>query len=285
MKDLIPILIQAALFLLVSSVALRAQWRDVLAAANNPAALAKGVLAVNIVVPLVAVIVCSLLPIEAPIKTGIVIMAVSPLAPLVPGKLLKAGMSASEIIGSYVALILVAIVMVPATVALLSAYYSADAAISVAAVVKIVAVGVLLPVAFGLAVAGFSPQFAEKLAKPFGQVGNIAILAVLVLILYAKGGDIMSLVGDGAVAAIAVTTLAGLAAGHFLGGPDRLNRVALALAATTRHPGIALLIAKSNFDDDRVGLAVILYLLASVVVAALYQLWVKRSAPPAQTVG
>lgn len=277
MKQYIPLIIQIALFLLVSSVALRARWRDVLAAANDPKMLGKAVIAVNVVVPLVAVILCALLPLEPAIATGIVIMAVSPLAPLVPGKLLKAGMHASAVIGLYVVLILAAIVLVPATLALLSALFPADATVSPLAIAELIATRVLVPAVAGLVVAEIAPDFAERLAGPFSIAGSLALALILVLILYAQGGQIVSLVGDGAIVAIVLTTVAGLVAGHLLGGPDQVGKTSLALAATTRHPGIALMIANANFTDKRVGLAVMLYLLASVVVGSLYQAWLKRS--------
>ncbi|HLO20313.1 MAG TPA: Na+-dependent transporter, partial [Sphingomicrobium sp.] len=56
--------------------------------------------------------------------------------------------------------------------------------------------------------------------------------------------------------------------------PER--RAALAQAAATRHPGIAAMVANRHFDDKRVLLAIILFLLTSIVVAAIYAKWVTR---------
>jgi BASS family bile acid:Na+ symporter len=81
------------------------------------------------------------------------------------------------------------------------------------------------------------------------------------------------LVGDGTVVVINLTVLAGIAAGHWLGGPNPSHRAALAQAAATRHPGIAALIAHRNFDNPQVVLAIMLFLLVSVVLSALYGRW------------
>lgn len=275
-KELVPLLAQTALFLIVASFGLRAHARDVVAAMRNTGLVLRGIVAVNIVVPIAAIAACSLLPIDPAVRQGIVIMAVSPLAPLIPGKMLKGGLDASAAVGLYVALIVSAVIFVPATVALLSALYPADASVSVAAVGKLVAVSVLLPITVGVAIGTWAPDLARRLAPIAYVVGFIAIAILLLLILAKQGGAVFSLVGDGSLLAIVVTVAAGLAAGHWLGRPDPANSNALAVAAAIRHPGIAALIAHANFTDARVMLAIVLFLLTSVIVSAVYQRLVKR---------
>jgi len=277
-KELVPILAQGALFLIIASFGLKAHARDVLAAMRHSGLLLRGILAVNIVVPVVAVIICSLLPIDPIVKIGIVLMAVSPLAPVLPAKLQQAGLEASAALGLYVALILTAVLFVPITVALLSALYPADASISVAAVGRLVVLTILLPVAIGVAIATWAPEFARRLAPIAFWVGFVAVALLVLLILYKQGRAIAGLVGDGSILAIVVTVTAGLAAGHLLGRPSSPNSNALALSAAIRHPGIAALIAHKNFTDQRVMLAVILFLLTSIIVATIYQFWMKRRA-------
>jgi len=183
-------------------------------------------------------------------------------------------------VGYYVALILFAVIFVPATVALLSAIYPANASISVAAVGKLVALTVLLPVGIGVAIATWLPAFARHAAPVAFWVGMAAAALLVVAVLYKQGGAIVALFGDGTVAAIAVTVVAGIVAGHLLGRPKPVDSNVLAISAAIRHPGIAALIARSNFTDPRVMLTVILFLLTSFVVAVLYGLWFKRMYPP-----
>jgi BASS family bile acid:Na+ symporter len=72
-----------------------------------------------------------------------------------------------------------------------------------------------------------------------------------------------------------------LAGGHWLGGPDRLDRGTLAIASAVRHPGIAMMIANANFADKRITAAVLLFLLVGMVVGAAYKQWIKRTIPAA----
>lgn len=275
-KELVPIVAQAALGLIIASIGLQARARDVLAAMRNTNLVLKGLLAVNIVVPVIALIICSILPIHPFVRAGIVIMAVSPMAPLVQMKMLKGGLDTSHAIGLYVALILSAILFVPATVALLSALYPGDFSISVAAVAKMVAITTLLPVAVGLAISHWAPDFARRAAPIVMIIGFIAVGLLAVLILYKEGGAILELIGDGTLLAIIITVAAGLVAGHWLGWPNPANSDALAMAAGTRHPGIAALIVHANFTDPRVMLAVLLFLLTGIVMTLAYLLWQLR---------
>jgi BASS family bile acid:Na+ symporter len=55
------------------------------------------------------------------------------------------------------------------------------------------------------------------------------------------------------------------------------NRTALAIATSSRHPGIALILAQANFPEEQLMLpAVLMYLLVNAVVAIPYVLWSKR---------
>lgn len=275
-KELVPIVAQAALGLIIASIGLQARARDVLAAMGDSKLVLKGLLAVNIVVPIIAIIICSILPIHPLVRAGIVIMAVSPMAPLVQMKMWKGGLDTSHAIGLYVALILSAIFFVPATVALLSALYPGEYSISVAAVAKMVAVTTLLPVAAGLAISNWAPNFARRAAPIVMITGFIAVVLLAALILYKEGGAILALLGDGTLLAIVVTVATGLVAGHWLGRPNPANSDALAMAAGTRHPGIAALIVHANFNEPRVMLTVLLFLLTGIAMTLAYLLWQLR---------
>ena len=69
----------------------------------------------------------------------------------------------------------------------------------------------------------------------------------------------------------------GLAAGHWLGGPEDGDRRVLALSTASRHPAIALAVAKANFPDEpQLGPTILLYLLVSAIGGIVYHKWVTR---------
>ena len=275
-KIIVGLLAQISLVLIVASVGLDSKWRDLVYAFRRPGLLLRAFIAVDVVVPLVAIVMMLLLPMELAIKRGIVVMAASPLAPFALGKMLKCGADAGFVIGVYVALLVIAIVAVPATFALLETMFPGAATISIAAIAGFVLNWVLLPLAAGLAVASFAPVTAPRLARMASLIGNIAILIVFVSILVVTGPQVITLIGDGTLLAITVTVTAALAAGHWLGAPKPQHRMALAHAAATRHPGIAALIVRANYDDKKVMLAVVLFLLGSMIICAIYDKWVVK---------
>lgn len=273
LKEFIPHFVQGSLFLILFAVGLKARWKDLTSIFRQPGLLIRGLIAVNFVVPLVAVVVLSLLPVEPAIKVGLVIMAVSPLAPFLPGKMLKTGADSSHAVGLYAALVLASVVVVPATAALLSAIFTTDITIPVSAIAGNVLTSILAPLVAGVMAGTLWPKLSKRAAPILTRIAYVFLLPVVALILFTAGRHIPSLIGNGAVAAIFVTVAAGLAAGHWLGGPVPSNRRALAEAAAARHPGIAGMIAHRHFDDQRVTLAVLLFLLTSIIISSMYQAW------------
>jgi bile acid:Na+ symporter, BASS family len=276
MKMLLPILVQISLMLVVASVGMQARWRDLTAVVERPGLLLRGFIAVNVVVPAVALLMVLILPMAPIIKIGIFIMAVSPLAPFTPGKMMKAGADSSYAVGLYVVLILLAVIIVPATLALISAIFGKTLSAPAGPIASLILTSVMLPLLVGLAISGFAPAASRRFAPLVHLIAMVALLPVVVLLLYASGNQIAALIGNGTLLATFVTVAAGLAAGHWLGGPEPANRVALAIASATRHPGIAGLIVHANYQDKRAMMAVVLFLLNSVIVSALYQAWARK---------
>jgi BASS family bile acid:Na+ symporter len=73
---------------------------------------------------------------------------------------------------------------------------------------------------------------------------------------------------------LAAFVVVGLAAGHLLGGPHPRERTDLALAAASRHPGIALATAQTAFPNAHgVTALVAIYLIVNIVIGLPYVKW------------
>ncbi|KRA83887.1 bile acid:sodium symporter family protein [Altererythrobacter sp. Root672] len=270
----INLLVQASLLLLVFTVGLQGRFYDFLLVVRQPRLFLSGVLAVNVIVPVVAIAMVFLFPIAPVTRAGIIAMAIAPMAPFLPGKMLKAGAGHEFAIGLYATLIVTAILIVPASVWAVGEFTDREVQLPVLRLAEFVFTKVLLPLLAGMAFATFWPAIAPRLAK-IGTIAAFVVLVPVVLFLLVKSGDeIASLLGDGTFAAIAITILAGMVAGHALGGPEPANRLAMSQAAVTRHPGIAAMIVQSNGLDKAALLAVILFLLVSIVLSTLYAKWI-----------
>ena len=92
--------------------------------------------------------------------------------------------------------------------------------------------------------------------------------------LFTQGPAAISLVGNGTLLAIAIFVTVGLIAGALLGGPNASDRTVLALSTASRHPGIALAIARANFPNEKLVLpAILLYLIVNALLSWIFLKW------------
>lgn len=278
LKELIPLAITISLALLVLVVGMDASVRDLLSVLRRPGRLGAAVLAVNVIPPVVAIVLVHLIDIGPAARAGVVLMAISPVPPLVPGKALKVSGRKDYAYGLYAALVLLAVLVVPIWVEILHRVFAVEMAIPPLAVARSVVVGVLAPLAVGVLIRRFAPAFAAR-AAPFVYKAAMLLVVLAVLpIIVQVWPAVARLAGDGTFVVMVLVVVIAYAAGALLGGHDAEDKAALAAAATTRHPGIALMIAKTNFDNPQIAAAIIGFMLLSLVVAIPCQILLKRMA-------
>jgi bile acid:Na+ symporter, BASS family len=227
--------------------------------------------------PLFAAALAAAFDLNPAVKIALIALAVSPVPPVLPKKQLKAGGRASYAVGLLVAAALLAIVFVPVAVDLLGRAFSLPLYMSPAAIAQLVFMTVLAPLAVGIMVRGVVPRMAERMAQPISLVATVLLVVSVLPIFFTAWPAMVSLVGNGTIVAIVAFSLAGLAAGHLLGGPDPEDCAVLALATASRHPGVALAIASANFPGEKlVPAAVLLYLIVSALVSIPYLTWRRR---------
>ncbi len=277
LSTLIPMLITVSLAGLVLAVGLNAGRGDLLYVLHRPAQLLKAILAVIVIPPVAAAIIITIMtPLAPVVKAGIMLMAISPVPPLVPGKELSVGGRKEYAYGLYAAMALLTIVSVPAVVALTTTAFDRHDYVSVASIARTVGLGVLLPLGIGVAVREIAPVFAARIWRLIYQISMVLVLLAFILVLIQAWPAIVELIGNGTVLAMAAVTVIAIVGGHVLGGPDRRDRATLATASAVRHPGIAMSIAGASFHDPRVSAAVLLFMLVGLLAAAPYTAWVKR---------
>jgi BASS family bile acid:Na+ symporter len=78
------------------------------------------------------------------------------------------------------------------------------------------------------------------------------------------------LIGDGTLLSLTGFAFVGYFVGHFFGGPDPEDRRVLAISTASRHPGMAVAIAHTNFPEQKLAVpAVALYLVIAAIVTVL----------------
>jgi BASS family bile acid:Na+ symporter len=268
---------KSSIFLNVFAIGLEASTSEAAYLFRRPGELVRAFLAVNVLMPLFAVILALVLNLNPAVEIALVALAISPVPPLIPRKVAKATSSGSYAIGLLIALGALAVVFVPIALEILEQVFKVPLRMSSGSIAALVFMTILLPIGFGVAVRELLPNLAERLARPVSQIAGIGLLACLVVILISAAPAIWGLIGNGTLVALAAFVLVGVAIGHFLGGPEPEDRAALAISTASRHPGIAAAVATANFPDQKlVTAAVLLYLLVNALVLTPYQSWIKR---------
>lgn len=277
LQKLILIVLQASLFLSVFAIGLKASMQHATYLFRRPGELARAILAMNLAMPLFAVAVVLLFELNPAVEVALVALSVSPIPPLLPNKLMKAGSTDSYAIGLLIAAGLLAIIFVPLSMEILMRAFNVPLQMTVTSVAKLVFITILLPIGLGVTLRSLAPALADRLAKPISQIAGVALLAAFGVILLTSAPAFWSLIGNGTVIAFAAFVLAGLAIGHLLGGPKSEHRTALAISTSSRHPGIAIAIAAANRPEQKLATAaVLLYILVSAVASIPYHRWIKR---------
>ena len=275
---LIGLGINLSMALMVFSVALSAageRWRDILA---RPGLLARSLIAMFVVMPVVAVLLAKNFELNRALLVALLLLALSPVPPILPNKQLKAGGGASFVLGLLVVAALASIVIAPMGADLIARLFGRELDVPFAPIARVVGISVLLPVLLGLVVARVAPAFGAKAAGPLSKFAAVLLLVSFLPALWAAWDGIAAQMTNFTVLAIAIFVAIGLLTGHLLGGPDDEDRTALALATATRHPGVAIAVLHAIGPvDPGVVPVVVLYLLVGMVAAAPYVAWRKRA--------
>jgi len=278
--------IRTSIFLIVFSLGLGSKQEDALSLLRRPRQLVRSLLAMNVIMPLVAVGLAQAFNFRGPVKIALLALAVSPVPPILPRQQFKAGGHASYTVGLLVVAAVLAVVFVPLGVEVLGRIFATHSHVPVLTVAGLVAITVLVPVTLGIIVRRRAPAFAARAARPIAAGANLLLIAVCLLLLVGAWPVVVALIGNGDVLALAAFVAIGLAVGHLLGGPDPDDRSVLALATASRHPGVALAIAAAAFPKQKLVIgAILLYLFVGFIVSMPYVMWRRRQLAAAAEAG
>ena len=247
---------------------------------KRPALLLKGLFSVLIAVPVIALVVTRALELPRAVEVGIVLMAISPGAPVALRRSMGAGGHRTFAPALQIAVALLAVVSMPLSIAILNEYYRAQAVVDPQHLARQVFFAQLLPLGLGMAMNRLASTAAAWLEPRLRRLGSVLLILLLVLVLI----DIWHVVVDAgwraALAIVLVTALA-LAVGHMLGGPEPATRTATAICSAARNPGLALLVATLNHASPAITATALAYLLIAAVTLIPYVAWRRRADPAA----
>ena len=272
--------IKASLFAVVMSIGMASTWRDTTWLIRSPGLLLRSVVSMQVLVPLLAFLLATRLPLHPGVKIAIVLLSLSPVPPLLPNKEIKVGGSHPFAVSLLVVSALLAIIVIPASLRLLSDVTTLTLGIAPMTVAKVVATSILIPLAVGLLISTFALELGRRVSPILAKIGIACLVLGIIPPIVVMFPAMRTLIGDGTLAVCAVLSLAALLIGHLLGGPERGDRTVLALSSAMRHPAMAIALAKANFSHEPLVVpAILLYVIVAVVVRLPYtKMGVRRQA-------
>lgn len=272
--ELVPLVLKASVSVLVFTIGLGTIPSELTEVIRRPSKLLKSLFAMNIVMPIVALVIVTLFELRRPIEIMLIALALAPVPPLLPKKMVRAGGGHAYVMALLFAASLFAIISIPIAGRVLDVIAPADIDIPAGMIAKLIIVTVLAPTVAGMLFNLVAPKVARKIEGPLGSAATILVLLAGLLIAIKVGPSIVIQFGDGTLVALAAFILIGLAVGHLIGGPEPRDRSVLALATATRHPGIAMAIATLTFPAEKALLTtVLLYLVMGIVLGLPYVIW------------
>ncbi|HEX5093220.1 MAG TPA: hypothetical protein VFV84_11100 [Burkholderiales bacterium] len=269
--------IAAAVFGVMFSLGLMIGRAQLTAAVHRRGTIGLTLIAVLAVVPAIAVLAAKLLGLHGAVAAGILLMAISPGAPVALRRAIEAGGGAAFAPALHLAILALAVVTVPVSLAALSALYGKAFSISPLDVGRQVLFAQLLPIGLGAALRAWQPGTASRVEALLARILNPALLAVVALLLAVLWPELAA-VGWTPFAAGAGLTLSALGFGAVLVWRDPGARRVAAVAAAMRNPGLALLIATANRLPSEVSAAALGYAVGGALVVTLFVLAPARGA-------
>jgi len=265
----IMLTVKASLALTLLGVSLNARPSDATHLLRRPGLLVRSFVAMNVVMPFVALWFTMVFALSPAVKLALITLSISPVPPFLPNKAIKSGGDSAYTVALLTTMAVLSILVIPLTMEFFGLLFGLPLSIRPITIVNVVANGILLPVAVGIATRRFAPVLADKLLKPVRVVANVLLIAGLIPLLKATWPAMSAVVDDGTLFAIVGITVLGLAVGQTFGGPAREDRTVLALATACRHPAVAITVATTMFPNEPlVGAAV----MADLVIAGIVTL-------------
>lgn len=199
-----------------------------------------------VLVPLVAYLLKTVIPLDESLAIGLILLATAAGAPFLP-KLAQASKGNVPLsVGMMVLLMVVTVIYVPVVLPLLLP----GVQVNPAEIARSLIILMLIPLAIGLLIHARYDAIARSLQPHMAQASSTSLLAVFVLMLVLNIQSVLGTIGSGAILAAVLLIAASFGIGYFLGGRSPDGKSVVGLGTAQRNIAAAMVVAGSNFADD-----------------------------------
>jgi predicted Na+-dependent transporter len=246
--------------------------RQILEPLHNVRLLIASIGVSYILVPLTAIAITRLIPIEQPLRIGLVLLSMTAGAEAGP-KIIGA---ARGCIAFSVALLSIQLVVTIIYVPMVLSVLLPEVHINHGNLLLKLLAMVLLPMLLGLFLKARHAAIAERINPLMQSISTVLMFLMAVLIIILNFAEILRLTGSGAILAGAIFVVISFIIGYLLGGPRQDTRRTLGFMSGTRNASISLMIASQVFDDPDVLLMITLTVIMMIVILFPTAYWFGR---------
>ena len=230
-----------------------------------------------VVVPLFALFILYLFPLDIDLATGLILVAAAAGAPSLPKAMDIIGGNVAYAVGLTMILIIVTIFYMP----FMLPYLIEGVHVDQSSTALYLIVFMLIPLIVTMAIRAKIPPAARILYPVVDRVSDLSIIAVLLIYTVAlftsdfsvKAGTLLGLKG----AAVAILFILGsFAIGYVMGGPDLRNRQVLAFGTGFRNVSAALVVVSANFTDPQILFMVLVIAVFGIIFMMITGGWLYR---------
>ncbi len=233
--------------------------REIAAPLGNVRLVLLALLANFVIVPAAAFALTRILPLEQDLQIGLIVFSAVAGAPLSIKATQIANGDMRFAVGLIALQVIATVVYLPLVLPLLVPGVRVD---TIAVALPLI-LQILVPLGFGLLMNARYDEEADMTRPVMRDISNIC-LALMIVLNLANIGQVLGLIGTGAILAVLLVIAIGLAAGYLLGGPEPKTRRALAIGTGQRNFAAAFVIGGGNFADRP---TVIVMLLAASLIS------------------
>ena len=228
---------------------------------KNACLVILALLANFVLVPLLALVIIKLIPLEEPLQIGVILLGTAAGAPFIPKLVQGAKGDVAYGVGLMFLIMVVTIFYLPLVLPLLLP----GVEVNPWDIARSLIVTMLIPLVIGMLIKSHSPDVAEHWAPLMNKISSLSVLVILVVGVGMNLSSILGFIGTRGIGAIVLLILGLLLIGLLLGGRDPGIRTAMGLSTANRNLAAAMLVATQNFA----GTDTILFVLVGAIFILL----------------
>jgi BASS family bile acid:Na+ symporter len=212
------------------------------------------ILLVNFVgIPLLVVLLIRLFDLEAEIAVGMILLAASPFAPVVPVfvKLARGDLALAAGLTSLISVLSAFLTPLVILFALRIVPGAGDLNFNVLEILGILTATITVPLLIGMAIHHFAPGVTRRILRPVEVLSEATGALSLIVVTVGEFASILA-IGWLPLLAMLIGSEVSLALGYWLGGRGRSSRRVVAFGTSNRNIALALLLAVQNYAGSDV---------------------------------